>query len=102
MGVYALEIQLKVRTCQRLNLLKLPRPFEIHFYIVNEFGSSSRSEMWNRVTDYLDAKLSPGGDIGFSLGVSVRTFDQVAKGGSSSIPEGYVEEEVLLGSGTAG
>jgi hypothetical protein len=30
MGVYALEIHLKVRICQRLNLTALPRAFEIH------------------------------------------------------------------------
>ena len=30
MGVYSLEIQPKVRICQRLNLAALPRPFEIH------------------------------------------------------------------------
>src|SRR4051794_33829779 len=30
MGVYSLEIQLKVRICQKLNLQALPRPFEIH------------------------------------------------------------------------
>ena len=30
MGVYALEIYLKVRICQRLNLAALPRPFEVH------------------------------------------------------------------------
>lgn len=30
MGVYSLEIHLKVRICQRLNLPALPRLFEIH------------------------------------------------------------------------
>lgn len=30
MGVYSLEIHLKVRICQRLNLTALPRIFEIH------------------------------------------------------------------------
>jgi hypothetical protein len=30
MGVYSLEIQLKVRICQKLNLHALPSPFEIH------------------------------------------------------------------------
>jgi hypothetical protein len=30
MGVYSLEIHLKVRICQRLNLAALPKPFEIH------------------------------------------------------------------------
>jgi hypothetical protein len=30
MGVYALEIQLKVLICRRLNLTALPRAFEIH------------------------------------------------------------------------
>ncbi len=30
MGVYSLEIHLKVRICQRLNLTALPRAFEIH------------------------------------------------------------------------
>jgi hypothetical protein len=30
MGVYALEIQLKVRICQRLNIPALSKPFEIH------------------------------------------------------------------------
>jgi len=30
MGVYSLEIHLKVRICQKLNLQALPKPFEIH------------------------------------------------------------------------
>jgi hypothetical protein len=30
MGIYSLEIHLKVRICQKLNLRALPRPFEIH------------------------------------------------------------------------
>ena len=30
MGVYSLEIHLKVRICKRLNLTALPRAFEIH------------------------------------------------------------------------
>jgi hypothetical protein len=30
MGVYSLEIHLKVRICQKLNLTALPRAFEIH------------------------------------------------------------------------
>ena len=30
MGVYSLEIHLKVRICQKLNLHALPKPFEIH------------------------------------------------------------------------
>jgi hypothetical protein len=30
MGVYSLEIHLKVKICQRLNLKALPKPFEIH------------------------------------------------------------------------
>lgn len=30
MGIYALEILLKVKICRRLDLKQLPRPFEIH------------------------------------------------------------------------
>jgi hypothetical protein len=30
MGVYSLEIHLKVRICKKLNLIKLPKAFEIH------------------------------------------------------------------------
>jgi hypothetical protein len=30
MGIYSLEIHLKVRICQRLNLTRLPKAFEIH------------------------------------------------------------------------
>ncbi|MGO9470472.1 MAG: hypothetical protein ACLQVF_40790 [Isosphaeraceae bacterium] len=30
MGIYSLEIHLKVRICQTLNLAALPKPFEIH------------------------------------------------------------------------
>jgi hypothetical protein len=71
------------------------------FFIVKEFGGLSRNEMWARVTDHLDQSMSRDGETGFSIGISVRTFDQVAKGGSNSIPEGYVEDEVVLGA-TAG
>lgn len=67
------------------------------FFIVKDFGGLSRNEMWVRVTDYLEHSLQRGGDIGFSIGLSVRTFDQVAQGRSNSVPDGYVEEEILLG-----
>jgi len=72
------------------------------FFVVKDFGSLSKNEMWVRATDHLEKSLKQGGDIGFSVGLSVRTFDDVAQGGSNSIPEGYVEEELLLGPGAAG
>jgi len=57
---------------------------------------STLKEMWGRVVDFLDQSLQPDGDIGFSVGLSVRESKQVEEGGMYSIPEGYVEEEHLL------
>jgi hypothetical protein len=68
-------------------------------FVVKDFGGQSEREMWGRVFDYLEKSLKPGGDIGFSIGLSVRTQEQVDRGGMYAIPEGYVEEELLLGAG---
>jgi hypothetical protein len=64
--------------------------------VVKDFGGLTEKEMWGRVVDHLDQSLKPGGDIGFSIGLSVRERKQVEQGGMYAIPEGYVEEELLL------
>jgi hypothetical protein len=69
--------------------------------IARDFAGLSNREMWDRVVDHLEMSLKSGGDIGFSLGVSVRTQEQVDLGGTYTIPEGYVEPELLIGSNAA-
>ncbi len=69
------------------------------FFIVKDFAGLSQNDMWLRISDHLEKSLQRDGDLGFSVGFSVRTFDQVARGGPNSIPEGYVEAEILLGPG---
>jgi hypothetical protein len=68
------------------------------FFIVKEFGAQSEKEMWVRVWDFLQKSLKQDGDTGFSVGLSVRDRQQVEQGGMYSIPEGYVEEDLLVGS----
>ncbi|MGO9470473.1 MAG: hypothetical protein ACLQIB_34510 [Isosphaeraceae bacterium] len=67
--------------------------------VAKDLGGVSDTEMRARVWNYLGNALKQGGDIGFSIGLLVRTWDEVNKGPAHSIPEGYVEEEILLGSG---
>jgi hypothetical protein len=67
-------------------------------FIVKEFGNLSEKEMWVRVWDHLEKSLEQDGDIGFSVGLSVRERQQVAQGGMYSIPDSYVEEDLLVGS----
>ncbi len=66
------------------------------FLIMKDFGGLSEKEMWGLAADHLDEALKKGGDIGFSIGISVRDAKQLEKGGMYAIPEGYVEEELLL------
>jgi hypothetical protein len=64
--------------------------------VADDFKGLSNREMWDKVFDSLEAKLKPGGDIGFSLGLSVREKRQVEQGGMYTIPEGYVDAADLL------
>ena len=75
-GLYALEIHLKVRICQRLNLANLPKSFEIHDLdgLVVLAGLRGRSMTccqqrvktnWEDIVDILsnnlnDLQISPG------------------------------------------
>jgi hypothetical protein len=68
------------------------------FFIVGEFGTQTEKEMWVRVWDYLQESLKQDGDTGFSVGLSVRERQQVQQGGMYCIPEGYIEEDLLVGS----
>ena len=52
--------------------------------------------MWDLVFDFLENSLKKDGDIGFSLGLSVREKSQVERGGIYTIPETYVEAADLL------
>lgn len=66
--------------------------------VAQDFGGLSENDMHARVWNHLGAALKQEGDIGFSIGLLVRTWDEVNRGPADSIPEGYVEEELLLGS----
>lgn len=68
-------------------------------FIVKEYGGLSEKEMWARVRGFLETSLKQDGDIGFSFGLSVRDRQQVEQGGMYSIPEGYIEHDLLVGSG---
>jgi hypothetical protein len=60
-------------------------------FVARDFGTKSTTEMWEMVHDFLEKELASGPDLGFSIGLSTRDFDQVAQGGIYSIPEGYTE-----------
>lgn len=64
--------------------------------VADDFKGRSNRDMWNDVADWLDQELKPGGDIGFSIGLSVREKKQVEQGGMYTIPEGYVDSSELL------
>ena len=64
--------------------------------IVKDFGTLTEKEMWLQVWNHLEESLKNGGDIGFSVGLSVRDSKQLEHGGMYAVPEGYVEEELLL------
>jgi hypothetical protein len=68
-------------------------------YIVKEYGGLSEKEMWVRVWDFLARSLKQDGDLGFSVGLSVRDRQQVEQGGMYSIPEDYIEHDLLVGPG---
>lgn len=64
--------------------------------VAEDFGGRSDREMWDLVYDYLQRTLKQQGEIGFSLGLTVREKSQVEKGGIYSIPDTYVEVADLL------
>jgi hypothetical protein len=66
------------------------------FFIAESFSGLTNKEMWSQVFDHLKRSLNEHGDIGFSVGLSVREKKQVAQGGMYSIPVGFVSEEELL------
>jgi hypothetical protein len=66
------------------------------FFIAESFSGLSNKEIWAEIVDYLDQSLNQGGDIGFSIGLSVRERAQVERGGAHSIPNGFMDEEELF------
>lgn len=64
--------------------------------VADDFKGLSNRAMWDKVFDSLEAKLKSGGDIGFSVGLSVRERKQVEQGGMYTIPESYVDAADLL------
>jgi len=66
------------------------------FFIAESFSGLSNKDMWIQVIDYLEQSLNQGGDIGFSIGLSVREREQVEHGGMYSIPDGFIDEEELF------
>jgi hypothetical protein len=64
--------------------------------VAEDFGGRTEREMWDQVFDFLENSLRKDGEIGFSLGLSVREKSQVERGGRSTIPETYVEAADLL------
>ena len=71
------------------------------FFIVKDFEGMSERDMWGRVWDHLEKSLKSGPDIGYSIGLSVHSWDQVKQGGIYSIPPDYVDSEELLATATA-
>jgi hypothetical protein len=66
------------------------------FFIVESFSGLTNKDMWSQVFDHLERSLKKQGDIGFSVGLSVREKKKVDEGGMHSIPVGFVSEEELL------
>jgi hypothetical protein len=67
-------------------------------FVARDFGGLSKKDMWARVWAHLNQSLQREGDIGISVGLILRSRDQVDQGGPNSIPEGFLEEELVLGS----
>jgi hypothetical protein len=70
--------------------------------VVDDFAGRSEQAMWSLVHDYLEKALKREGDIGFSLGLSVREKSQVERGGLYAIPDSYVEVADLLPASSVG
>ena len=68
-------------------------------FIIKGYNGMSEREMWGRIHDRLERSLIAGTDIGFSFGLSVRSQEQVDQGGMYAVPDGYLEEEIVLCSG---
>jgi hypothetical protein len=66
------------------------------FFIAKDFGGASSQEIWTRVWDSIEKSLNSGPEIGYSIGLSVRDWDQVNQGGAYSIPPGYIDYKDLL------
>jgi hypothetical protein len=66
------------------------------FFVVKDFEGLSEQDMWGRVWDNLEKSLKSGPDIGYSIGLSVHTWDQVKEGGIYSIPDDYADEEEFV------
>jgi len=66
------------------------------FFVVKDFEGLSEQDMWGQVWDYLEKSMKSGPDTGYSIGLLVRSWDQVKQGGLYSIPVDFVEEEELL------
>jgi hypothetical protein len=120
MVLYALEIMLKAKICQRLDLSHLPRPFEIHDFgeLLILAGLSRRLneptairvkanwdsivtgpalhvndllEPWNHTWEFLRAAFSTQPELLERLHLGVRSFDQVSEGGLYAITPDYAE-----------
>jgi hypothetical protein len=83
------EYRILFRVSQRWGRIRV-------FFIAKEFGALSRQEVWVQVWDHLENSLKSGPEIGFSVGLSVRDWNQVNQGGAYAIPPGYVDHKELL------
>jgi hypothetical protein len=66
------------------------------FLVAESFSGLTNKDVWNQVFDHLEKSLKQYGDVGFSIGLSVREKRQVEEGGMYSIPTEFVNEEEFL------
>lgn len=66
------------------------------FFIAKDFGGLTRQELWGRVLEHMERELAKGPDLGYSVGLSVRDWNQVNQGAAYSVPPGYIDYNELL------
>jgi len=66
------------------------------FFVVKALGDLSSQEMWVRVWDYMENSFKNGPDIGYSVGLSLRDWNELSQGPAYRIPRGYVDSKELL------
>lgn len=64
-------------------------------FVAKDFGGSSSHEMWVRAWDAIEKALNSGPDIGYSVGLVVRDWNEVTQRGAHSIPPGYIDYQEL-------
>lgn len=63
--------------------------------VVKAFPRKLMEDSWATVVDYLETRLADDPALFDSINLSLHTFDQVKRGGLSSIGPGYIDADQL-------